>query len=413
MVGLVGKTLAERYVVERLLGEGGMGSVYVARQLGLDRLVAVKVLRPEIAAGAVEAERFRREALASARLDHPNIVTVFDFGRLPDGSSFLVMELLTGPSLDRVLASGSVLDASLAVRIFEPVANAVDALHAAGIVHRDIKPANISLPDRENPDDVVKLIDLGIARFSDASRSDLTGQLVIGTVEYIAPEVATGSKASPASDVYALGITVFEALTGAPPFTGSSDREILIKHIKEPPPDVSSLAPEVPGGFDAVLSRALAKSPEARFPTARDFARAMRDALSTPRGEPRVVARRAARSVLVVDADAANREFARGCLAAFGYEVVEAADAVEALLHFGARSFDLVIANALLPGLDGLTLLRLKLEKGIQTPTVLLTGDGRIPDGVTAESHGVASAIGVPLDAGALFGAVTAALAGA
>ncbi len=412
MGDLIGKTLADRYVVERLLGEGGMGSVYAARQLGLDRMVAVKVLRPEVAGGSVEAERFRREALAAARLAHPNIVTVFDFGRLPDESAFLVMELLTGPSLDRVLGSGSVLDAELCVRVFEPIASAIDALHAAGIIHRDIKPANIALPDRGDPNDVVKLIDLGIARFSDASKSDLTGQMIIGTVDYIAPEVATGSKASAASDIYALGVTVFEALTGSPPFPGSGDREILIKHIKEPPPAVSNVKPEVPSGFDAVLMHALAKDPAARYSSAREFARAMREALSTPRGEPRAAQRRVARAVLVVDGDAATREFARGCLAAFGYEVVEAADAVEALLLFGGRSFDLVIANAILPGLDGVTLLRLKHEKGIHSPTILLTGDGRLPDGVTAESHGIASAIALPLDAGALFGAVTAALAG-
>jgi serine/threonine-protein kinase len=408
---LVGRTLADRYLVERLLGEGGMGSVYAARQLGLERLVAVKVIRAEIAAGAVEAERFRREALAAARLDHPNIVTVYDFGRLEDGSSYLVMELLTGPTLDRVLAADRTPDPAAVVSVFEPVCDAVDALHAAGIIHRDIKPANIALPDEANADDVVKLIDLGIARFSDASHGDLTGHLVIGTADYIAPEVAMGKPAGPASDIYALGVTAFEALAGRPPFTGETDRDVLIKHIREPVPSIRRIRRDLPAAFDGALAVALAKDPEDRFATAKAFARALRNAAVMLRTEPAKAPARRARAILLVESDAATREFARGCLAAFGYEVTEAADAVEALLRLGGGTFDLVIANADLPVLDGLTLVRLKLEKGIRTPTLLITPDGRLPDSVAADTHGVAAAVKLPLDAGELFGAVSAALA--
>jgi serine/threonine-protein kinase len=406
---IVGRMLAERYLVERLIGEGGMGSVYAARQLGLDREVAIKVLRPEVAAGRVEAERFRREALAAARLDHPNIVKVYDFGHAPDGSAFLVMEMLTGPTLGEWLRASPRPDPAAVVAYLEPVCAAVDALHAAGIVHRDIKPANVSLPDSADPDDVVKLIDLGIARFADAARGELTGQLIIGTAEYIAPEVATGAAAGPASDLYALGIMAFEALVGMPPFTGDTDREILVKHIGAPPPLATLARSDLPVGFDDVLSRALAKDAASRYASARELARAMRAALSTPAAVRATARRRAARSILLVEGDADVRAFARDCLAAFGYEVVEATDGVEAFLKLGATPFDLVIADANLSGLDGVSLLRLKTEKGIQTPAILLTADGRLPEGVTAESHGVAAAVALPLDAGALFGAVGAA----
>src|SRR5262249_15589742 len=142
----------------------------------------------------------------------------------------------------------------------------------------DIKPANIALPDSENPDDVVKLIDLGIARFSDASHGDLTGHLVIGTADYIAPEVALGKPAGPASDIYALGVTAFEALAGRPPFTAETDREVLIKHIKEPVPSIRRIRKNLPAAFDGALAGALAKDPEDRFATARAFARALRTA---------------------------------------------------------------------------------------------------------------------------------------
>jgi serine/threonine-protein kinase len=402
-----GRTLADRYVVERLIGEGGMGAVYLARQLGLDREVAVKVIRPEIASGGVEAERFRREALASARIDHPNIVRVYDFGRTEDGAAFLVMELLRGPSLAAWLAATRAPDPTTVVGLLEPVCDALDALHAARIVHRDIKPANVSLPDPADPDDVVKLIDLGIARFADGVRGDLTGRLIIGTAEYIAPEVATGGAASAESDRYALAVTAFEALVGFPPFTGETDREILVKHITEPPPLATRVRRDLPSGFDEVFVRALAKDPAERYPTAREFGAAMRAALATPVATRR---RAVSRAVLVVAADAATRSFARDTLGAFGYAVTEATDAVEALLKLGGATFDLVIAADDLGGIDAATFLRLKLEKGVRAPAVLATPGGRVPDGVGLESHAVAGAIALPLEAGALFAAVSEAL---
>jgi serine/threonine-protein kinase len=365
IMAMIGQTLADRYVVERLVGSGGMGEVYAARQLGLDRVVAVKVLRRDLMAGTTEAERFRREALATARLDHPNIVTVYDFGRLPDGSAFLVMEFLAGPSLEQWLAATPEPDPATVVGLLEPACDAVDAMHAAGIVHRDIKPANIALPDPASPHDVVKLIDLGIARFADSKHGDLTGQMIIGTAEFIAPEVATGGPAGPSSDLYALGVTAFWALAGSVPFTGLSDREILIKHIKQPPPLPSRMRPSLPRAFDDVLARSLAKDPAERYQTARELASALRAATAAP-------VRRATRTVLLVEGDAASRELARGCIAALGYEVVEATDGVDALLELGARPFDVVLLSAGLTGFDAETVLRLMREKGLATPAAVI-----------------------------------------
>jgi hypothetical protein len=387
---LIGRTLADRYVVERRIGTGGMGSVYAARQLGLDRTVAVKVLRADLAAGVVEAERFRREALATARLDHPHIVTVFDFGRTEDGAAFLVMEFLGGPSLEQWSRSTPSPDPETVVGFLEPVCNAVDAMHAAGIVHRDIKPANISLPDPKEPHDVVKLIDLGIARFADSRHGELTGQMIIGTVEYIAPEVATGGAAGPASDLYALGVTAFEALVGSVPFKGLSEREVLIKHIKQPPPIPSRMRPDLPRGLDEALARALAKNPGDRFATAGELAAALRAGLATAAGGGAAApAARSGRTVLLVEADPAARDAARGCLAALGYETVEAADGVDALLQLGARAVDVVLVSADLAGLDAETVVRLIREKGVAAP---------------------AAVVRAPYDAGTLMGAIFGAI---
>ena len=402
---MIGKTLANRYLIERLIGEGGMGAVYAARQLGLDREVAVKVLRKDVAASAVQVERFRREALAAARLDHPNIVKVFDFGREDDGSAYLVMELLTGPSLERWLAENPRPDAAFVASIFAPVAAAVDALHRAGIIHRDIKPANIALPDPTDADDVVKLIDLGIVRFSEAVRGDLTGGMIIGTAEYIAPEVATGAAASSRSDLYALGITAFEALVGFPPFTGDSDREILLGHIRNEPPRASRARRGLSSAADDVFARILAKDPADRFGTAGEFSTALIAAVAvTPITAPRP----SPRSVLVVSDSEALRSRVRDPLRAFGYVVTETSDAFDALLKLGGERFDVVIADATLPGLDGPGLLRLAAEKGVRTPGILVASE---EEAFLSSDATAAAVLPASFDPGALFAAISEAIA--
>ncbi|MER5929842.1 serine/threonine-protein kinase [Streptomyces sp. NPDC002054] len=269
-----GTVLGGRYRLVERIGGGAMGEVWRAADEVLERDVAVKILLPALLEDAMFAARFRREAKILAALSHPGIVDVHDYGEGEgqDEGAYIVMELIDGQSLERVRADSGPLPVAEAIDI---VAQALDALHAAhrrGIVHRDIKPSNLML----RPDGRVAVTDFGIARA--AARTKLTApDAVLGTAHYIAPEQAEGIATVPASDLYSLGVVCYELLTGELPFTGDSVLEIVLKHIREP-------APELPAGFpDAVrafVSRALAKQPEDRYPDAAVMAAAARRALA-------------------------------------------------------------------------------------------------------------------------------------
>jgi serine/threonine protein kinase len=215
---LVGTVISDRYRIERLIGVGGVGSVYRATQLGLDRGVALKVLKPELTESHTAMERFAREARTAARLQHPHIVTVHDFGAMPDGRAYLVMELLTGLNLAQWIRKHRPTDLARAAEYLALVCGAVGALHDSGIIHRDIKPSNIMIVDQPGGA-TVKVVDFGLVRptISDDA-TDLTGGLVLGTPEFMAPELFTGQKPDERSDIYALGVTAYEAITGVLPF---------------------------------------------------------------------------------------------------------------------------------------------------------------------------------------------------
>jgi serine/threonine protein kinase len=398
---LIGATLGGRYVILKLLGRGGMGAVYSARQSGLERDVAIKVLRPEVADRGVEVERFRREALATAQLQHPNIVKVYDFDTTPDGRAFLVMELLGGPSLAVWNRRNPYPAPSQVVDIFKPVAAAVDAMHRAGIIHRDIKPSNIALPDPDDPDDLVKILDLGIVRFSDTAQdANLTGRLVIGTVEYIAPEVATGSKATSSSDLYALGVTAYQTLVGDLPFRGATPRDVLVKHVKEAITPPSKVRNSLPAAVDDVFLRALAKDPAKRYPSAREFIQDLERALGAS-----AVAHRA--SILVVENDQTMAEHARSSLERRGYAVTVASDGFEALMLLGGRAFEVIVSNLTLPDLDGPTFLRLAAEKGVTAPVIAVARDA---EAALLAPPDVDAVLALPLSANGLAQAVSRAL---
>ncbi|MEA2180752.1 MAG: serine/threonine kinase PknH, partial [Solirubrobacteraceae bacterium] len=246
-------TMIAGYRVGGVLGKGGMGVVYEARQLSLDRSVALKVLIPELSADPGFRERFRREGLIQARIDHPNIVAVYEAGD-HDGALFLVMRLVRGTTLKELITPGG-LDAARALRLLRPVADALDAAHDAGLVHRDIKPQNILVGARDH----VFLADFGLTRTGDrASGLTRSGQW-LGTPDYMAPEQIRGETPAPAVDQYAIAAVLHECLTGEVPFPKQGDAAVLWAHMSDPPPLVSARRPDLPPGLDAVVARGLAK----------------------------------------------------------------------------------------------------------------------------------------------------------
>jgi hypothetical protein len=249
----------EGYRIERELGRGGMGEVYEATQLALGRTVAFKVLHTRLGQDEAFRERFRREGQMQAALDHPNVVTVYEAGELDGGGLFLAMRLVSGQTLKQLIVTGE-LDAARALRLLEPIADALDAAHQAGLVHRDVKPQNILVGAGDHP----FLADFGLTRGA-AETSGLTasGQF-IGTIDYIAPEQVRGEPAGPASDVYALAAVLHECLTGSVPYPRPSDAAVLYAHVNDDPPSVCAARPDLPQGIDAAVKRGMAKQPEDR-----------------------------------------------------------------------------------------------------------------------------------------------------
>ena len=249
-----------RYALSGLLGGGGMGRVYLACDMALDRDVALKVLREQYAEDEEFVERFEREAKAAASLSHPHVVSVYDRGATVDGTYYIAMEHVPGGTLkDRVLKEGPMHPAE-AVRLGVQVADALGAAHAAGIVHRDVKPQNLLLTAAGD----AKVADFGIARAATAT-SLSNSSLVLGTAKYMSPEQAMGDRVGPESDLYSLGVVLYEALTGEVPFEADSAVGVAMKHVTEPPRPPREKNPAVPSGLEAVTMKLLRKKPEDRY----------------------------------------------------------------------------------------------------------------------------------------------------
>jgi serine/threonine-protein kinase len=274
---LVGHTLDEKYRLEERLGIGGMGTVYRARHLLIDRPVAIKVLNQRFVEDEAARTRFRREARAAGRLQHTNAVTVTDFGESQDGYVYLVMELLEGRTLRDVLAKEAPLDAARAVSLMMQISAAVAAAHEAGIIHRDLKPANIFIVQRAEVPAVVKVLDFGIAKlaaeaFEDEDHLTLTQVgAMLGTPRYMSPEQCDGAELTPAADVYSLGCILYEMLTGTVPFSGSTPLAIAMKHSSEPPRKPREFVATIPPALEEVVLHALEKRPQDRPANAAEF----------------------------------------------------------------------------------------------------------------------------------------------
>src|SRR4051812_6301929 len=267
---LLGKLVDGRYEVQAVLGEGGMGSVYKATHRALGKGFALKVMRADLARQGDLAARFIQEARAAAAIGHVNIVQITDFGELPSGAPFFVMELLEGEPLSKVIRRGGPLPARRAVHILSQVASGLAAAHKAGVIHRDLKPDNIHVGAK----DAIKILDFGVAKMAGAGRLTRAG-MVFGTPHYMSPEQASGGEVDQRSDIYALGIIMYEMFTGRVPFEADSYMGVLTKHmymIPEPPSRVHAGAREL-GALEDVTLRCLEKKPEARFASMDDFVR--------------------------------------------------------------------------------------------------------------------------------------------
>jgi serine/threonine protein kinase len=282
----IGKTIAGRYKVERLLGQGGMGAIYSATQEPLGRKIALKVLLQAYAKDATAVARFEKEARSISKLVHPNIVTIFDFGQTEDGDFFIAMELLDGHSIRETLDQNGRLDSRRALHIVQGIAIGLSEAHRRNIIHRDLKPENVMLVRSGEDHQFPKILDFGLARTNDPGEDEtqLTQKdMIPGTPSYISPERINGVGNDPRSDLYSLGALWFELIAGRPPFLGETPVKVIVAHVQEPVPSFHSLNPPVnaPEEIELIIRKLLSKDPEDRPRSATQLLRSMQD-LVTP-----------------------------------------------------------------------------------------------------------------------------------
>ncbi len=310
---LIGQVIAERYQVVELLAEGGMGAVYIADHLTLHKQVALKVVHPEHAGNTELTARFAREAMATSRIDHPNVISAIDFGKLDDGTAYLAVQLVRGPSLTRVLNAEGAMPWQRAVMIGMQIADALGAAHGHGIIHRDLKPDNVLLQLREDGTEVVKVLDFGVAKFAPESKVPLSARtdvtqigMVVGTPGYMAPEQTIGNPADERSDLYALGVILWESIIGRVLWNAPDLQALVEKQMSEQPSLLRQERPDadIPEGLEQLVASLLARRAEDRpadAATVRDelrkYATSEGSAVQRWRTGARLVGSRAANSI--------------------------------------------------------------------------------------------------------------------
>ena len=281
---LIGAVLSDTYKIERVIGHGGMGVVYEASHLRLPRRFAVKVLYAHVARDPEVNARFRREAMVTSEIGNSHIIEIVDFNQTPEGTLYIVMELLRGEDLESLLRREGPLPVERAVQIARQVASALKAAHERGVIHRDLKPSNVFLCANDEQKDFVKVLDFGISKVQGSSTVVTQDMATIGTPAYMAPEQADGksAEADARSDIYALGTMLYEMLGGRPPFAGESILAMLYKVVNEEPPPLSSLRPGLPEPLVGAIHQAINKKPEERFATMTVLADVLDRAQSAP-----------------------------------------------------------------------------------------------------------------------------------
>jgi serine/threonine-protein kinase len=276
------------YIIESLLGRGGMGTVYLATHKRLERKVALKVLAPELARDEDFRARFLRESQLAASLDHPNVIPIYDADEI-DGVLYLAMRYVSGPSLHSLIRGRGSLSLAETLRLAGQLGGALDAAHRAGLVHRDVKPANILLAE---PDEHAYLCDFGLAKRTSSRELTQTG-FFLGSVDYCAPEQIQGRSLDGRADVYSLGCVLFHCLTGQPPYVRETDFAVLDAHLQDPPPELTAVRPDLPRSLGGVIATAMAKDPDDRYATAGALAADARKNGETTRAAPTIPTARA------------------------------------------------------------------------------------------------------------------------
>jgi two-component system, LytTR family, response regulator len=356
------ETLAH-YRILSLLGKGGMGEVFLAEDTRLYRKVALKVLLPDVAQDLDKLARFVQEARAASALNHPNAAHIYEIGEA-DGRHFLAMEYIEGETLEKRLA-GDALPFAEIVAIASQVADALDAAHARGIVHRDIKPANLMLAARNH----VKVLDFGLAKILPISGTEIpsssqlatqfltSGGVVLGTVSYMSPEQALGRDVDHRTDLFSLGVVMYQMASGKLPFAGASAQETLARILQSPPDSLARLNYELPEEFERIVKKCLEKDRNRRYQSAREL---LVDLNNLSRGPAEEKARSGVIRAVIVDDEELARHLLREYLTEAGVEVLaECANGFEAVKVIGERKPDLVFLDVQMPKLDGFEVLEL------------------------------------------------------
>jgi len=289
---LIGQLIADRYQILSLIGEGGMGRVYLAEHVRMGRKSAVKVINPALATTADAISRFNREAANACKINHPNVAQVYDFGEMADGTLYLAMEYIDGETLDAVVAREGSLPALRAAQITKQIADALYAAHHLGIIHRDLKPENVMIARHLDGTDWVKVVDFGIAktiqRDGSGSQTVTTAGVSLGTPEYMSPEQLAGEKLDHRTDVYSLGLLLFNMLTGQLPYPKLTSKETLVRRLTSRPATLAEVLPDRawPKGLQAALDRAIAPEVADRYDSVADFGRAVLQAAMNTEVEP-------------------------------------------------------------------------------------------------------------------------------